>query len=311
MKSDMLNRAFLVRFAYLSLGASIITMAIKFVAFVVTDSVGLLSDVLESLVNLLGALIALSMLIVAAKPADEKHAYGHSKTEYFSSGIEGLLIIIAALGIIGTALKRLIHPVELKYLERGILFSLTATLINLVVALILLRVGKQYQSITLEANGRHLLSDVWTTGGVIVGVSIVSFTGWSRIDPLIAAVLAANILLSGIKLVRRSVAGFMDEALPLDDQKRIREILDTHRHGGVDFHALRTRQAGARKFISFHVLTPGDWTVQHGHELLECIEADIRKAIPNASIFTHLESSSDPTSWDDYSTSENKKAPQD
>ncbi len=293
------SRLSLTRFAWLSIAAAVLTISLKSVAYLLTGSVGLLSDALESLVNLVGALMALAMLTVAALPADEEHAFGHSKAEYFSSGVEGTLILVAALSIGITAVERFLAPRPLEQVGVGLAVSVVASLINLAVARILLQAGKRNNSITLQASSQHLMTDVWTSGGVLVGVGAVALTGWQRLDPVIAMLVAANIVWSGVRIVRESVLGLMDTALPREEQARLKEILEKHTKGGVQFHALRTRQAGARRFISFHVLVPGKWTVDRGHQLLERIEADIRSALPSSTVLTHLESLNDPSSWDD------------
>lgn len=299
MTSNTTNRSSLTRFAWLSIAAAVLTIALKAVAYMLTGSVGLLSDALESIVNLVGALMALAMLTIAARPADEEHAYGHSKAEYFSSGVEGTLILIAAVGISVTAIQRLLTPKPLEQIGLGLGVSIVASLVNLFVALVLLRASKQYGSITLEASAQHLMTDVWTSAGVLVGVGAVALTGWERLDPIVAFIVAANIIWSGVRIVRKSVLGLMDTALPVEEQSAIRRVLEQHDQIGVQYHALRTRQAGARSFVSFHVLVPGKWTVQRGHELLEHIESDLRLALPNITVFTHLESLDDPASWDD------------
>jgi cation diffusion facilitator family transporter len=254
---------------------------------------------MESFVNLAGALIALGALTIAARPADEDHAYGHGKAEYFSSGVEGTLIVIAAVSIGLAAFDRLMSPRPIERVGVGLAVSAMASVVNLLVALILLRAGKQHDSVTLEANAHHLLTDVWTSVGVIGAVAAVSITGWQRLDPIVALVVAANIIWAGVRIVRTSVLGLMDTALPPDEREAVRRALEPHLAQGVQYHALRTRQAGARRFVSLHVLVPGQWTVQHGHELLERIEGDIRAALQNVTIFTHLESLDDPRSWDD------------
>lgn len=293
------DRSSLARYAWLSIGAAVITITLKIYTYLITDSVGLLSDALEAFVNLAGALMAFSMLTIAARPADEEHTYGHSKAEYFSSGVEGGLILLAAVGIIITAVPRLLSPQPLEQVGLGVAISTIATLINLAVALILLRVGKKYRSISLEANARHLMTDVWTTVGVLIGITLVSLTGWMRLDPVIALIVAANIIWSGVQLVRRSVQGLMDTALPDDEVNLVLEILDSHCQDGIQFHALRTRQSGIRRFVSFHVLVPGDWSVQQGHRILESIEADIRKKLDSVTVFTHIEPIEDSDSWID------------
>jgi len=289
----------LKRFAWLSIAAAIATIALKTVAYLLTGSVGLLSDAVESLVNLVGAVMALSMLTVAARPEDDDHAYGHSKAEYFSSGVEGTLILIAALSIGAAAAQRLLAPQPIEQVGAGLAVSVAASVINLAVALVLLRAGKQHHSITLEANAQHLMTDVWTSAGVIVGVGAVVATGWLRLDPIVAMLVAANIVWTGSRIVRKSILGLMDTALPADELTAVRAALDGHLKEGVQYHALRTRQSGARRFVSLHVLVPGEWTVHRGHELLEDIEAKIRAAVPNVTVFTHLESLDDPASWDD------------
>jgi cation diffusion facilitator family transporter len=293
------DRSFLTRFAWLSIGAAILTITLKSTAYLLTGSVGLLSDALESLVNLIGALVALAMLTVAARPADEDHAYGHGKAEYFSSGVEGTLILIAAVSIIVAAIPRLIAPRPLEQIGLGLGVSVAASLINLIVAVILLQAGKRHNSITLEANARHLLTDVWTSAGVLIGVGAVALTGWQRLDPFVAFVVAANIIWSGVRIVRKSALGLMDTALSNKEQDLVRNALEPYMKSGVQYHALRTRQSGARQFVSLHVIVPGKWTVQRGHQLLESIEADIRRALPNVTVFTHLESLNDPASWED------------
>lgn len=302
MKTDTPHRSSLTRFAWLSIAAAIITISLKAIAYLLTGSVGLLSDALESFVNLVGALMALAMLTIAARPADEDHAYGHSKAEYFSSGVEGTLILLAAVSIAATAIPRLINPKPLEQVGLGIGVSIAASLVNLFVARVLLRAGKKHHSITLEANAHHLMTDVWTSAGVLVGVGAVALTGWVRLDPVVACLVAANIVWSGVGIVRKSVSGLMDTALPIEDQNKIQKILEPYVQGGIQYHALRTRQSGAQQFVSFHVLVPGLWTVQRGHQLLENIETDIRRTLPGASVFTHLESLNDPASGDDTNT---------
>ena len=294
-----MNRSSLTRFAWLSIAAALVTIGLKTTAYWLTGSVGLLSDAVESLVNLVGGIMALAMLTIAAKPADEDHAYGHSKAEYFSSGVEGGLILVAAVSIAIAAVMRLITPKPLEEIGVGLAVSAGASLVNLVVALLILRAGRKHNSITLEANAHHLMTDVWTSVGVIAGVGLVALTKWNWLDPVVALVVAANIVWTGVGIVRRSVAGLMDIAISPADMAKVRKVLKTYEQDGIKFHALRSRQAGARKFFSTHVLVPGNWTVQRGHELLDKIEADIRTALPDSVIFTHLESLDDPASWDD------------
>jgi cation diffusion facilitator family transporter len=296
---DRMNRSMLPRFAWLSIAAALLTMGLKALAYLLTGSVGLLSDALESLVNLAGALMALSMLTVAARPADDDHPHGHDKAEYFSSGVEGTLILIAAISIAAAAIGRLLHPRALEQIGLGLGISITASLVNLLVALVLLRAGRRNQSITLEANAHHLLTDVWTSVGVVVGVGAVALSGWRWLDPAVAIAVTCNIVWTGIGIVRRSVLGLMDTALSGADLALLRRAMEPYLTEGIQYHALRTRQSGARRFMSLHVLVPGAWTVHQGHNLLERLEADIRRAVPNISVLTHLESLEDPASWED------------
>ena len=289
----------LTKFAWLSVAAAVATIALKAAAYLITGSVGLLSDALESLVNLAAASMALAMLTVAARPPDEMYAFGYGKAEYFSSGVEGALVLLAAAGIVWTALPRLAAPQPLEQVGIGLAVSVLASVINFAVARRLLKAGKEYRSITLEADARHLLTDVWTSAGIIAGVLAVSLTGWTRVDPLIALVVAANILWTGAQLLRRSLLGLMDAALPAADQNAIKDVLSQYERRGIRHHALRTRRSGTRSFISLHVLVPGAWTVQRGHEVLEHVERDIRAAVPGSSVFTHLEAVDDPASWED------------
>lgn len=286
----------LKRFAWLSIAAALSTIVLKAVAWWLTDSVGLLSDALESGVNLAGALMALAMLTVAAQPPDDNHAFGHGKAEYFSSGFEGFLILAAAVAIAAAAIERLLHPQPLEQVGVGLVVSAIASLINLATARVLLVAGREHRSITLEADARHLMTDVWTSVGVIVGVGAVALTGWLWLDPLLALLVAANIVWTGWQLIRRSTSGLMDVALPPEQHAAVVAALERYRAEGADYHALRTRQAGARSFVTVHILVPGAWTVQQGHDLLERLEADIRKALPHASVLTHLEPLEDPIS---------------
>ena len=289
----------LTRFAWLSIAAAIATMLLKGAAYHFTGSVGLLSDALESLVNLAGALVALAMLSVAARPPDEDHAYGHSKAEYFSAGAEGALIVVAALSIAVAAVDRLLHPRPIQQVGLGLAVSVVAALLNLAVALVLLRAARTHRSATLQASSQHLLTDVWTTGGVLVGVGAVALTGWLVLDPLVALAVAANIVWAGGRILRDSVAGLMDAALPAQEQRVLRELLARYAVEGIEYHALRTRRAGAHRFVSVHVLVPAEWTVQQGHDLLERIEADIRRALPPVTVLTHLEPLGDPAAMSD------------
>ncbi len=299
MSTPSPDRSNLTRFAWLSIGVAVLTIGLKTVAYLVTGSVGLLSDALESIVNLVGALMALGMLTIAARPADENHTYGHSKAEYFSSGVEGTLILLAAVSIAYAAIQRLITPRPLEQVGIGLLVSVAASLANLAVALILRRAGKQYNSVSLTANSHHLLTDVWTSAGVLLGVGAVVVTGWQTLDPLIAIVVAANIVWTGVGILKNSITGLMDGAIPKEDLAAIQSLLDRYQEKGIEFHALRTRQSGSVKIISMHVLVPGDWTVDRGHKLVSQLEDAVRGAVEDSVIFTHLESLSDPASFND------------
>jgi cation diffusion facilitator family transporter len=299
LNSGPLQRGKLARWAWLSIGAALATITLKVAAYLLTGSVGLLSDAAESGVNLAGAVMALAMLTIAARPPDERHPHGHSKAEYFASGIEGLLVLVAAAAIAVLAVDRLISPRPLAQIGPGLLVSLGASLINLAVGLTLLRVGKRHRSITLEADGHHLLTDVWTSAGVIVGVGAAALTGWNALDPLVALTVGANIVWTGLRLVRRSVAGLMDVSLPQSEQHAVEAVLTRYRAQGVEFHALRTRQAAARRFVSVHVLVPGELSVQDAHSLAEDLEHDIRATLGDADVTTHLEPIGDERSADD------------
>lgn len=291
----------LTRFAWLSIAAAVATIGLKLAAFGLTNSVSLLSDALESGVNLISAIVALIALSIAARPADEEFSYGYSKVEFFSSGFEGGMILLAAGSIIATAMPRLFNPQPLEQVGLGLVVSVAASLINLGVSRVLARAGKLYNSITLEADARHLLTDVWTTGGVIVGVILVALTGWQRLDPLIAMLVAANILYTGFGLLRRSALGLMDASLPEADLREVRQVLNGYEPQGIQFHALRTRSAAARGFVSMHVLVPGGWSVQQSHHLAESIEAEVRQRLPSLAVFIHIEPLEDPAAQADAS----------
>jgi len=286
-------------YAVLSIAAAVVTIALKLMAWRLTGSVGLLSDAAESVVNLAAALIALWALTVAAKPPDESHAFGYTKAEYFASGAEGFLILVAAVGIVIEAIRRWRNPQPIQAPWLGIAVSAVASVINGVVAVILLRAGKRLRSITLRADGHHLLTDVWTSVGVIVGIAAVAATGWLRLDPLIAIAVAVNIVWTGWKLLRETGLGLLDTSLPEDERREVTRVLVPFQEQGILFHAVRTRVAGARRFVSMHVLVPGNWTVQKGHDLCEEIEAKVREALPQANVFTHLEPREDPVSFED------------
>lgn len=296
----MQERKRLTRYAWLSIGTAVLTIGLKVTAYLLTGSVGLLSDALESGVNLAAALFALVALTIAALPPDEEHAYGHAKAEYFSGGAEGTMILFAAGTIAYSAVPRLLNPQPLEQLGVGLAVSLAAAVANFVTAQVLLRAGRRHNSITLTADARHLMTDVWTSGGVLIGVGAVALTGWQILDPLIALAVAVQIVYSGVKLVRQAVLGLMDTTLPPDEMERVTAVLTRYRdEKGITHHALRSRESGAQRFISVHVQVPGDWSVQKGHTLLEELERDLRQAVPLATIFTHLEPIEDPVSWED------------
>ncbi|MEO6057742.1 MAG: cation diffusion facilitator family transporter [Gemmatimonadales bacterium] len=305
----MRGRASLQRYAIISILAALATIGLKGGAYLITGSVGLLSDALESLVNLAAAIVALVALSAAARPEDEDHRYGHSKAEYFSSGFEGALIMLAAASIVWTSVHRLLAPQPIEQIALGVGISAAASVINLLVARVLLGAGRRYQSITLEADAHHLMTDVWTSAGVILGVIAASATGWQRLDPIIAIVVALNIVRTGVSILRRSLMGLLDTVIPEDLHRNITAIMARHAKSGVRFHALRTRQAGAWRFVDFHVLVPGNWSVQRGHDLLEAIEEEVRAAVPNSSVFTHLEPIEDPASFADVHLERDSQAP--
>jgi cation diffusion facilitator family transporter len=286
-------------YTFLSIGAALMTIVLKTGAYYLTGSVGLLSDALESIINLVTALAAFWALSFAATPADEDHPFGHNKAEYFSSGLESVLITIAAIGIAAVAIPKLTSPQPLEQLNLGLLLSLIATAINGTVAWILLRAGRRLRSITLRADAHHLLTDVWTSVGVTVGILLVQQTGWLILDPLIAIFVAANILVSGFQLLRETGAGLLDTALPLEERDLITNIFSTYEPQGIIFHALRTRVAGSRRFVTCHILVPGNWTVQRGHDLCEDVEEAIVAALPGTNVVTHMEPLEDPKSWSD------------
>lgn len=290
----------LKKYALLSIGAAILTIVLKGIAWWMTGSVGLLSDALESVVNLAGALMALAMISVAEKPADAEHPYGHGKAEYFSSGFEGFLILLAAVIICVSSVERLANPQPIEQLDFGVGVSVVATVINLLTARVLLSVGRKYRSLTLKADAQHLMTDVWTTVGVIVGIITVSVTGWLWLDPVIAILVALNILYTGWRLLVRSTQGLMDVALPPEEQALITGILDEQRSLGVKFHAIRMRESGMHRFVEFHMLVPGLWTVQKGHDLAELLEKAIQNALPQTSVLIHIEPLGDPAAESDH-----------
>ena len=294
-----MNRSSLTRFAWLSIGAALLTIALKSVAYLLTGSVGLLSDALESGINLIAAIIALGALTIAARPPDDEHNFGHDKAEYFSSGVEGILIVFAAVGIAYTSIQRLLNPQPLEQVGIGLVVSIVASIINFGVARVLLNASKQHNSITLEADSHHLMTDVWTSVGVVIAVGAVAITGWLWLDAVIGILVALNITWSGAKIMRRSVMGLMDSGVPEEDLQRIHLILDSYKSDGIQWHALRTRQSGSRYFVSVHILVPGEWTVQKGHNLLERLEQEIHDALPQMTATTHLEPLNDPSAFND------------
>lgn len=294
-----MNRTSLTRFAWLSIGAAVITIGLKATAYLLTGSVGLLSDALESGINLIAAIIALGALTIAARPPDADHNFGHDKAEFFSSGAEGILIVFAAVGIAYTSIQRLLNPQPLEQVGIGLIVSVAASVINFTVARILLTASKQHQSITLEADSHHLMTDVWTSVGVVIAVGAVALTGWLWLDPIIGLVVALNITWSGFKIMRKSAMGLMDSGLPPKELQQLKSILDSYKSKGIDWHALRTRQSASRYFVTVHILVPGDWTVKTGHDLLEKLEADVQRSIPQIVMGSHLEPLNDPSALED------------
>lgn len=289
----------LKRYAWLSIGAALATIALKGAAWWLTGSVGLLSDAIESFVNLAGALMALAMLSVAAQPPDDNHAYGHGKAEYFASAFEGFLIAVAAVSIAWAAVGRLLAPQPIEAVVVGLAVSALASAVNLVTARILMGVGRRHRSITLEADAHHLMTDVFTSAGVIAGVALVALTGWLWLDPVIALAVAVNILWTGWVLMKRSADGLMDSALPAAEREALERVLARYRAHDVAFHAVRTRQAGARAFVTMHMLVPGAWSVQHAHDWSEKLEAELRTVLPQLHVTTHLEPREDQAAHDD------------
>ena len=286
-------------YAWLSVATSVVTIALKFGAYLVTGSVGLLSDAVEAVVNIIAALVALGVLTYAAAKPDREHNFGHEKAEYFSSGIEGTLVFVAAIGIAWTAVPRLLNPLPLDQVWVGLVMSVLAAIANAACAAVMLKAARAHRSITLEADARHLLTDVWTTAGVLIGVVLVELTGWLRLDAMIALAVAVQILWTGWHLVYRSFSGLMDRAMPDEERAIIVQVLETLKGQGGDYHALRTRVAGAKSFVDVHVLVPGGMSVQAGHDLVEKLENEIVQRLPHVEVLTHLEPLEDPRSWDD------------
>lgn len=292
----------LLKFAYLSIATGVVVFSLKLVAWWFTGSVGLLSDALESTVNIVAAVIALLALKTAMKPADQQHHFGRGKAEYFSASVEGFMILVAALIIVATAAERFINPREIEQLGWGLAISTGASILNGVVAVMLIRAGKKYRSPVLDADGRHLMTDVWTSAGVVVGVGLVQVTGYLRLDPLVAMAVGINIVITGVNLLRQSTSKLMDKALSDEDHQAIVDVLKKFESEEVKFHALQTRESGRHRFVSMHVLVPGAWTIAKGHDLLEDLEKAIIAALPDTTVHTHVEPIEDPRSWADIPT---------
>ena len=287
------------RYAVYSILASILTLVLKFGAWAMTDSVGLLSDATESLVNLTAAVLALTAITIALRPADSVHAYGHGKAEYFSSGIEGVLIIVAAFGIGYAAIGRFLSPVPLSNLGLGLLLALISSAINFFTARIMLKAAKRFDSITLEADAKHLLTDVWTSVGLVAGLAVImAMPQWKILDPIIAMIMAVNIVFTGVGLLKRSVGGLMDDALPKKELKVIAKAIQSYCGDTCSFHGLRTRKSGPKRFIDFHLLVPGAMTVTDSHELCELIEELIKLRLNNVEVTIHVEPIESATSYD-------------
>ena len=301
-------RPSLTKYALLSVGVALITILLKLSAYLVTGSVGFLSDALEGIVNLVAATVALITLRVVEQPPDEMHQYGHDKAEYFSSGIEGTLITIASISILYTSFRRLLDPQPLEQAALGLVLIIVAALLNLVVGQILVRTGKKYDSITLEADGQHLMSDVWTSLGVVICVTLAVLTGLDWLDPVVGIIVGVKIGWEGIKIFRRSMGGFMDVAIAPEERNTVEEILNDQVEADVKWHALRTRQSGSRRFISVHLLVPGNWTVQRAHDMAEGVEQKVRRRINYSSVFTHVEPVEDPRSHEDLSLDRTDKS---
>ncbi len=277
------------RYAVLSIAAAIVTIGLKLAAWKMTGSVGLFSDAVESVINLVAAAAALWALHVAARPADADHPYGHTKAEYLSSGFEGLLIVGAAVIIAETAWGRLADPQPLSQVWLGLGVSTLASLVNGGVAWVLFGAGRRLDSITLRADAHHLMADVWTSVGVLIGVALVKLTGWHVLDPLVAFVVATNIVYTGGKLLVESANGLLDRSVPGHEQETMDGVLARFRARGVAIDGVRARLAGRERFAEMNVRVPGDWSVKQGHDLCEEIEAELKAALPRTTVLTHLE----------------------
>jgi cation diffusion facilitator family transporter len=264
----------------LSVAVAVATIALKASAWWVTGSVSLLSDALESLVNLAGASFALLMVTLAAQPPDEEHPYGHHKAEYFSSGFEGVMIVVAALAICAAALQRLFDPQPLEAVGLGLALSLVSSALNGALAFAMLRKAREHRSMALEADARHLVTDVWTSIGVVAGLVAVQLSGWLWIDPLVAIAVALNILREGVSLVRRSADGLMDQALEPEVRAEIERALDVFRHQAIRFDHVHTRRAGQRRFVDLHMHMPSGWTLGRAAALRTSVEQALMSAVP-------------------------------
>ncbi len=289
----------LTRFAWLSIAAAVVTIGMKTTAWMMTGSVGLLSDAAESVVNLVAGVVALIALKVAAAPASERYTYGRTKAEYFSAAIEGMMIFVAAAVILVSAVERFINPRPLDNVGIGLVISIVASVVNGAVAIVLLRAGRRYRSLTLTADGHHLMTDVVTSVGVVVGVGLVWLTDWTRLDPIVAFAVGVNIIVTGIRLLLESMRGLLDVTLPEEENARLTEILRSHTTEETRFHGLQTRVSGRERYATVHVLVPDDWTVLAGHDFIEGIEREMREAVPGLVVLSHLEPISDPASYED------------
>ena len=263
-----------------SVVVAVITMVLKTLAWYVTDSVGLLSDAMESLVNLAGALFGLLMVTIAKRPADDDHPYGHHKAEYFSSGFEGALIIGAAVAIIWAAAHRLAAPHALQQVGWGLALSVASSILNGLLAWVMLRAAKAHRSIALEADARHLFTDVWTSAGVVVGIAAVALTGWLWLDPVVAIGVALNILWEGSQLIWRSSQGLMDEAVEPEVLAEIHKALEVFNHPTIRFDHLTTRRAGQRRFVDLHMHMPANWSLGRAAALRASVEQALMSAVP-------------------------------
>lgn len=294
-----LVRPDLRKYAWLSIAAAIVTIGLKTTAWWITGSVGLLSDAAESVVNLVAAVVALIALTIAMRPVDRSHQYGHSKAEYFSAAVEGQMIFVAAVVILWTSVDRFLHPQPLENVGIGLLVSIGASVLNGVVAMVLMRAGRAHRSLTLTADGKHLLTDVWTSVGVVVGVLIVAVTGVERLDPVVAFLVGLNIIWTGFQLLRESINGLMDQSLPKEENAQIGAALHAFVDDDVDFHGLRTREAGHRQFAEAHMIVPGAWSVRHSHDLVEHVEAALAEQFPSLQVTVHVEPKEDPRSYEE------------